>query len=267
MIHDFEITSDWPEFRDGVKDNLSAIRRFRDNDRREQAGDLEEVPLENGADYQTENPPVDPEDRTFARGLALSARDHLHSDGPAPPRARMHSTLLPRGGVDCTAPQWVYVTAVELWMPAEEVANAYRRMQRTLMSEPDQPKTQARAFNVARFVWEIEAVHGGRLSWPEMCKRWNDFPMTRPFESWRDFRKNFVRGAKATLPRYTATDKQITEQVREATIRGEAVAFDAWVRQVRAATVQRGSGKGRGSNAAAIEVRTEPDAPGRPSLR
>jgi hypothetical protein len=240
LVGDYENGGcDWPEFRRGAKDNLTNIRTFRVNDRREQAGELEDAYAEDSLDYQLENTPVDPQDSAFARGLALSALDRLRSGGSAPPRARMHITLLPRGGVDGTVPQWVHVTAVELWMPAEEVARAFRRMQRSLMAETDQPKTQARAFNVARFVWEIEAVHGGRLSWPEMCKRWNDFPMTRPFGSWRDFRRNFVRGAKATLPRYKATDEQITEQVREATIRGEAVAFDAWVSQVRAATVQQ----------------------------
>jgi len=106
------------------------------------------------------------------------------------------------------------------------------------MDHPNQPRTQARAFNVARFAWEVEAAQGERPSWPELCKLWNDFPMTTPFENWRDFRTNFVRGEKATLPRYTANAEQITEQVREATIHGEAVAFDGWVSQVRAATVQ-----------------------------
>jgi len=151
----------------------------------------------------------------------------------------MHGTLLPRGGVDGTVPQWVWVMAAELWMPAEEVAKSFRAMQRTLMVDSDQPRTQARALAVARFVWEVEAAYGERPSWPEMCKRWNDSPMTRPFERWRDFRANFVRGAKATLPRYKATDAEITAQVREATTRGKAVAFDAWVSQVLAATVQQ----------------------------
>jgi hypothetical protein len=94
---------------------------------------------------------------------------------------------------------------------------------------------------VARFVWEVEASYGERPSWPEMCKLWNDSPMTRPFEDWRDFRTYFLRGEKATLPRYKATDEQITEQVREASKRGEAVAFDSWASHVLAATVQQGT--------------------------
>ena len=62
-----------------------------------------------------------------------------------------------------------------------------------------------------------------------------------------------------------STDEQIAEQVREATIRGEAVAFDSWVSQVRAATVQRDAGRGRGSNVAAIDVRTGSDLQGHPT--
>jgi hypothetical protein len=241
LIHDYEITGDWPEFRGGVEDNLKAIRRFRADDLRERTGELEEAPRENGVDHQPENPPIDLDDHTSARSSALGALNHLRSGGSAPPRATIHGTLLPRGGVDRTIPQWVYVIAVELWTPPTEVAKSFRAMQRTHMVDPDQPRTKARAYNVARFVWEVEAAYGERPSWPELCKRWNDSPMTRPFECWRDFRANFVRGAKATLPRYKATDEQITEQVREASNRGEAVAFESWASHVLAATVQPGT--------------------------
>jgi hypothetical protein len=239
LVHDYEVTGDWPEFRDGVEDNLKAIRRFRADDLREQAGDLDEAPRGNGVDHQPENPPIDLDDRTSARSSALGALNHLRSGGSAPPRATIHGTLLPRGGVDGTIPGWVGIIAAELWTPGTEVARSFRAMQRTLMVDSDQSRTQARAFNVARFVWEVEAAYGERPSWPELCKRWNDSPMTRPFERWRDFRANFVRGEKATLPRYKATDAEITAQVREATTRGKAVAFDAWVSQVLAATVQQ----------------------------
>jgi hypothetical protein len=248
LIHDYEITGDWPEFRGGVEDNLKAIRRFRADDLREQASDLEEAPRENGVDHQPENPPIDLDDHTSARSSALGALNHLRSGGSAPPRATIHGILLPRGGVDGTIPQWVYVIAAEVWVPAEEVARSFRTMQQTLMVDPDQPRTQARAFNVARFVWEVEASYGERPSWPELCKlwndsckRWHDAPVAGTFERWRDFRANFVRGEKATLPRYKATDEQITEQVREASNRGEAVAFDSWASHVLAATVQPGT--------------------------
>ena len=247
--------SDWPEFRRGVEDNLTKIRRYRENDRREQVGLLLEEPDEesdeHGADHQQEPVPVDIEDSTLARYYALDALNNLRSGGSAPARATMTGTLLPRGGEDGTVSQWVYVIAAELWMPAEEVARSFRAMQRTLMVEPAQPKTRARAFNVARFVWEQEMAYGKRPTWPEMCKRWNnackrwndarpdDVPRARPFEDWRDFHKNFVRGEKATVPRYKATDEEITKQVKEASNRGGTVAFDLWVHQVLAATVQQ----------------------------
>jgi hypothetical protein len=96
--------------------------------------------------------PVDLDDRTSARSSALGALNHLRSGGSAPPRATIHGTLLPRGGVDGTIPQWVYVIAVELWTPPTEVAKSFRAMQQALMVDSDQPRTQARAFNVARFV-------------------------------------------------------------------------------------------------------------------
>ena len=162
----------------------------------------------------------------------------------------MTGVLLPRGGVDGTVPQWVYVIAAELWMPAEEVARAFRTRQRSLMVEADQPRTKSRAFEVARFVWEAEAAYGERPPWPELCKLWNDYPMTTPFDSWRGFRTTFKRGEKAALPRYKATDEQITEQVREASNRGRAVAFDLWASQVLAATVQPSAGLS--SNVAAM---------------
>ena len=44
------------------------------------------------------------------------------------------------------------------------------------------------------------------------------------------------------LPRYKATDEEITEQVRVASDHGETVAFEEWVSDVRAATVQQGPG-------------------------
>jgi hypothetical protein len=249
LLHELEGgISDWPEFRRGAEDNLCRNRRFRDNDLRERTGELEEEPRENDVYFETENVPLDLDDRTSDRSAALGALNHLRSGGSAPPRATIHGTLLPRGGVDGSIPGWVGIIAAELGTPATEVARSFRAMQRTLMVDSGQPRTQARAFNVACFVWEVEAAYGERPSWPGLCKLWNDSwkrgndaPVAGTFERWRDFRANFVRGERATLPRYKATDEQITQQVREASNRGEAVAFDAWASQVRAATVQPGA--------------------------
>ena len=147
-----------------------------------QAGAIRDDYPEYSVGYQADSP-ADPKDRVSARLGAIGALNRLHSDGSAPPRAAMHSTLLPRGGVDGTLPQWVNITAVELWMPVEKVMEAYRWMQQTMMAEPDPPKTQARAFNVARFVWEQEKQYGERPPWPIMCERWNNYPLARAFKS------------------------------------------------------------------------------------
>lgn len=232
----------WKDFRDVAAGELSRVRAFYQNKLREQAGDLEEEPREDSADDEPSRVPVDLGDRTMARSSALGALNSLRSGGSAPPRGAMSGTLLPRGGVDGTVPQFVWVMAAELWVPAEDVAKTFRAMQRYLMAKPDRPRTQARAFQVARFVWEVEAARGKRPSWPDLCRLWNDQPTTEPFDHWRDFRTYFKRGAEATRPRYKATDEEITDQVREATARGEAVAFDEWVRGVRAATVQQDPG-------------------------
>ena len=256
LVHDYSRGSlSWQDFRDLADRELSRIRTFFENKRREEAGELEETPRDNGADRQPEPAPVVLDEPTSARSLALGALNRLRSGGSAPPRATIASTVLPCGGVDGTVPQWVWVMAAELWVPAEEIAKAFRAAQRTRMVEIDkrrthQPRTQARAFHVARFVWEMEAAFGERPSWPELCKSWNDRrksweddrrnddPMARRFENWRDFRTYFLRGEKATRPRYKATDEEITEQVREASKRSGPVAFDSWIRDVLAATVQ-----------------------------
>ena len=178
------------------------------------------------------------------------ARNTLRSGSYSGIRSIGVGTALPRGGVDGTVPQWLCLIAAELWMPAEQIAEHFRDMQRELMIEPDQPRTQARAFEVAKFVWEMEAAHGKRPSWPWMCKKWNDAPTTRPFKHWRDFKKYYVRGEKATLPQYKASDEQITDLVREATARGGSWMFDSWASLILEGTVI--SSGGRGNNVAAM---------------
>lgn len=131
--------------------------------------------------------------------------------------------------MDGTLPQWVIFMGVEAWVPADDVRDSYRAHQQALLNERP-PKTSARAFEVAQFVWEQERFYGKRPSWPELCQRWNECPLTEPFENWRHFRMTFLRGAKATPPRYYATREQLAEQVRSAAHEG---AFDKWVNSFR----------------------------------
>ena len=138
--------------------------------------------------------------------------------------------MLPRGGTDGTLAQWVYIVAVELCVPAEEVMRNYRNMQRTMLSDPNPPKTQTRAFEVAQFVWEDELLYGERPPWKTMWKRWNNWPLTEPFKNWRDFYRYFYRGTEATPPRYVATNGQVTDLVRSRSHQG---VFDIWASKVR----------------------------------
>ena len=242
VVSDFEQGGYWEDCRDRAEYQLDWVRRFYEDKKREESGDLEDAALEDAVPehdtvYPAEGMPADPLDSFAARMFALGALSSLHARG-APPRSAMHSTLLPRGGVDGTLPQWLFVTAVEMWVPAGEVAKEYRRIQQTMMADPNPPRTQARAFNVARFVWEQEKIHGKRPPWPTMCERWNDFPLTKPFESWRNFRTYFERGARAVPPRYVASNEQLTKLVRTEG-QSHARVFRSWTEKVLAATVQQ----------------------------
>jgi hypothetical protein len=238
LVAEYLRDGNWREFRELAATQLEQIRSFYRDKISEESGDLLDVYPGHNANDDEPLLPVDPEDRTSARMYALGALNRLRAGDSAVLRAATDAMLLPRGGVDGTLPQWVYIVAVEMWMPAEKVAEHYRQMQRTMMAEPDQPRTQARAFNVARFVWEQERFYGERPPWPVMCERWNNYPLTRPFKNWRDFRTNFLRGAKATPPRYVATEEQLTEQVRSH-VRDQAGLFYYWADKVLAATVQQ----------------------------
>jgi hypothetical protein len=116
--------------------------------------------------------------------------------------------------VDGTLPQWVIVMGVEAWVPADDVKETYEKLRQTFLAEQSQPKTQARTFQVAAFVWDQKQAHGTRPPWPVLCERWNNWPLTEPFEDWRAFRMCFLRGKKATRPRYVASEEQLTELVR-----------------------------------------------------
>jgi hypothetical protein len=216
-----------------VDETLSRLRRHIERTHREQAGELDiEAELESEVEMAADAPAVSVTlgDRTFARLQALGSLNRLRTGGRSSGRATIQGTLLPRGGVDGTLAQWVYVVAAELWVPAEEVANSYRRMQKTVSAESNPPKTSERAFEVATFVWDNERVHGIRPPWPVLFERWNKWPLTEPFNKWQSFHKAFSRGAKATPPRYVATNEQMTEMVRSRSHQG---AFDMWASKVR----------------------------------
>jgi hypothetical protein len=230
----------WEEFRMEAADTVDRLRRFYANKQRELSENIDiedETEFSTGGDtYQGPEVSSNLSDRTFARSTAMGSLNWLRTGGVSSGRSAIHGTLFPRGGLDGTLPQWVYVVAVELWVPAEELMRNYRSTQRTLLTKPNPPKTSERAFDVASFVWQVEAHHGRRLPWPELWKLWNERPLTVPFKSWRNFRTYFERGKKATPPRYVASDKQLTEEVRH-NAHNRAATFRAWGNQVLEGTV------------------------------
>ena len=83
------------------------------------------------------------------------------------------------------------------WVPAEEVARAYKRMQKQVLegrNRQPSPKT----LEVACFVWEEERRHEYKSpSWPVLCDRWNKEHPKDQFKDYRHFRTYFTRGAEA----------------------------------------------------------------------
>jgi hypothetical protein len=222
----------WQEFKDFAKEHLRLLRSYEDDKRRAERGELEPE-TETNTDLSRDQPADVSSslgDRTFARAMALSSLNRLHAGETPTQRALIHSTHKPRGGVDGTLPQWVIFMGVEAWVPAEEVKEAYRRHQQALLAEHQEGKTQERTFQVAKFVWDEERIEGERPSWPELCRRWNNWPLTEPFENWRAFRMCFLRGEKAVPPQYRMSPEQMKEAVRGRTHEG---AFDLWVSSFR----------------------------------
>jgi hypothetical protein len=228
----------WDEFVTTAKDNLKASRTFKEEDALEQRGELNPASKLESIGEETAGLPDVParlSDRTSARGKALSAVTRLRMGSEAAQkvmesgRARISSTFFPRGGVDGTIPQWVIIMAVEAWVPADDVKESYGRLRQAFLEEQAQPKTQARTFQVAAFVWDQEQAHGKRPTWPVLCERWNNWPLTEPFEGWRAFRMCYVRGEKATRPGYVASEEQLTELVRTRHLEGN---LERWAKRL-----------------------------------
>lgn len=218
LVRDAE--EDWNSFRDSADDLLRELER-RDEDKvREQAGELS---LETEVSERAPEPPGVPDilaplsERTAARAGALSALDQLRL-GPNALGGVMRdisSRVRPQGGFDETLPQWVIELEIEAWVPADDVRNIYRHVQRDLLAEEACPKTQPRTYNVARFVWEERLRDGKRPSWPVLLERWKErYPDDEGFTDWRAFHKYFKRGEKATPPRYAQSNDYIASEAR-----------------------------------------------------
>jgi|SRR5215208_3356320 hypothetical protein len=214
---EYKVMEDWDDFVDLAKDDLNRLRCHEEEKVLEQAGELDyELESERIADIaldQVDFGSVGLSDRTSARSGALSALDRLQAGDIKTRRSRIQSSRFLRGGTDLTVPQWVIIMGVEAWIPPEDVKDAYQHLQRSVLAEHRPPKTAARTFQVAQFVWEQERAYGKRPSWPVLYKRWNEWPLTEPFNDSESFRRSFERGEAATRPAYLMSEPQMTNLV------------------------------------------------------
>jgi hypothetical protein len=95
------------------------------------------------------------------------------------------------------SPRWQIELDISPWVSAEEVEQAYRRMQGQVFKGrrrlPD-----SKTLEVARFVWEQDWQHGyNRPSWSALCERWNEERPKDQFGNYRHFRTYFKRAEEA----------------------------------------------------------------------
>jgi hypothetical protein len=214
---EYDVRENWDELLGLAKRDLRRLRRHEEDKEAEQAGVLNSGPGPEASSNigfgQSDNVSARFSDRTSARSGALSALDRLRAGDIKTRRARIHSSRFLRGGTDGTVPQWVIMIGVEAWVPPEDVKDAYQDLQRRVLAEHRPPKTAARTFQVAQFVWEQKRAYGKRPSWPVLYKRWNEWPLTEPFNDSESFRRSFERGAAATRPAYLMSEPQMTNLV------------------------------------------------------
>lgn len=91
------------------------------------------------------------------------------------------------------------------WVPAEEVENAYRSVQRQLLERSQRktaPRTSPRVLEVVQFWWKRFRTDGHGSSWRGICELWNGAHPDKKFKTWRAFRTYFIRGTKDAQPTY-----------------------------------------------------------------
>ena len=91
-------------------------------------------------------------------------------------------------------PQWRINLTAAPWVPAEEVARAYRTLRGQLPAGRELPKTLT-PLEVARFVRKQERLHDHvRPSWPELFRQWKKLNPGTQIKDYRNFRTYFIRG-------------------------------------------------------------------------
>jgi len=213
----------WQEFARSASEHLHWVRCYLEDTTREQSGNVqEEDEIEDTVQDEPAHDQINVSGalgkRTWARALALSALNQLHARGrdvvdPLGPTV-VSSRVKPSWQGEGTLPQWTIELNIEAWIPAEDVKNIYRHVQQQYLAARP-PKTQERAFNVARFVWMEEKRTGERPPWPVLLERWKQtHPYDKGFENSSDIRRYFVRGAASTRPRYVQSNEYIISEMR-----------------------------------------------------
>ncbi len=221
----------WRDLKGLVEERLRKLRRYYRNKRR---ADVEDIPTTDGTmvrfPVETPKATVDEsklDSRTTARAYALAALDWLRRGpkawGGASPwkkpelaRRIIEPHIEPVAYTDGSLPRWVIRLQIEAWVPPEDVKRVYAAQQRKLLRERTPQKTQALAYDVARFVWGQVFSHGGqRPRWEKLREWWNESHPDQQFSDYRVFRTYCERGMKATPPKYVHTDEEIISMTRE----------------------------------------------------
>ena len=85
------------------------------------------------------------------------------------------------------------ILEIDLWVPAAQVARAYRRLQRQVLSGHNRPISQ-RSIDLVNFV----LTHRPE-SWPALLKAWNKEHPEGGYSNYRSFRYAFARASRSLL--------------------------------------------------------------------
>lgn len=245
MIDDYEFDpSDtekekFEEFRKTAKTKLERVQRFFGASSQEQAEEVRASEPSEGVSERIFNLPelsqiferAYRDEAIHSRWDALCTYDRIHAETDnVEVRTPLGSAFFASEGSPGGIPQWIVLIYAQAWTPADHIKAQYQWMQDFISYERGW-KTQSRTFEVVRFVWEVEHERGRRSSYPELMRLWNEgSPESEAFKSWRAFRKCFVEGESAVLPRYHKDHEQLREMIDNGS---QVAAFDSWAEWFR----------------------------------
>lgn len=166
-----------------------------------------------------------------SRGLAIHTYERLYANKNADEIGPTYgaATFVSEGGSG-GIPEWTVLIQAQAWTPAEQIRDLYQRIQDDLSYERGW-KVRARTFHVVRFVWEIELDRGTRPTFLELKNLWNErSSKNEAFKCSRAFRKCFLEGELAVLPRYRHNPEHLKEMIDNGS---QVAAFDRWAERFR----------------------------------